>query len=127
MKINKTSLVIHLEKSTTVPLTISVNDAEYYFNKIDKFVVLEYIPNYECLNTIKISTVDNNIKVYPIIITRIDFEDFWSLSLNKILMLPETNDPTVDKTSTHNCLFFVGSLIYNFEHAIFKNFIKGFW
>lgn len=126
IKINyeKINFEIHFEENIKIPIDCLINGVKTTIDVGNNSCQLTYHPDYKKFNYIKISTNNNNITKFPIVIRKIIFDDFWVFENNKILFLPITKDVFVEKTTTHNTLFFKGSLIYKFFHPFYKNCLE---
>jgi hypothetical protein len=120
----KMNFEIHFKENIKIPINFSINGVKTTIDVDNNSCQLTYLPDYKKFNVIKMSTNNNNIKKFPITIKKIKFDDFWVFENNKILFLPVTKDPSVEKTSTHNTLFFKGSLVYKFFHPFYKNCLE---
>lgn len=113
-------LTITFREPVITNLSVGVNDDFYPIQKGSSHCKLKYLKNYDDKFLLRIKTLDKSIYNNTVTITQIQFEDFWTISDNKILMTAISHDSKifVESTNDHNTLFFLGELNFEFYHPI---------
>ena len=83
-------------------------------------VRIEYNKNYTDNFTLRLKAINDTIYDNNITIEEIQFEDFWMIKDNKILLTSTPNNSRVyvESSSDHNLLFFRGEIALSYYHPI---------
>jgi hypothetical protein len=83
-------------------------------------VRIKYNKNYTDKFTLRLKAINDTIYDNGITIEEIQFEDFWIIKDDKILMtsIPNNSRVYVEHSSDHNVLFFKGDLTLSYYHPI---------
>jgi hypothetical protein len=116
------NLTLTFDKPVKVNSTLRVNSSIIKIpQNVDSITIIYQVKK---KNRLLIETYDSNIEKYPLTIKKIQFEDFWIIADHKVMLLPITSNKNVELTPTHSSIFFIGSLLLEFWHPLYRNFLK---
>jgi hypothetical protein len=125
-------MIIEIKFTAEIDFVIELNGAAYQIKKQSTSVRLEYIPEFNKTYTLSIISTDFKILEYPITIIELIFDDFWSLTGNRVsrgsniyddsyIKYASDNNINISHEVHDNCiLFFTGRLDFTFTHPIYE-------
>jgi len=116
----KSWITVKFKDPINADILVGVNDDLVPVNMGARSVRIEYNKNYTDEFMLRVKAINDTIYDNVINIEEIQFEDFWMIKDEKILMTSTPNNYRVyvELSSDHNILFFRGELTLSYYHPI---------